>query len=169
MPRPNVIFQSMSSLQPTRPGNKSLRKGRLSLAGQIYHVTARAQLNSKPFAHVESAYAACATFHATSRIIDVTLLAWVLMPDHAHWLIEMGEQTNISTVIARLKSSAAGAINQVTNAPKGARVWQAGFYERAIRSDEDVLIVARYVIANPLRAGLVARLGDYPWWNSVWL
>ncbi len=29
--------------------------------------------------------------------------------------------------------------------------------------------VARYIIANPLRAGLVGRVGDYPLWDAVWL
>jgi putative transposase len=29
--------------------------------------------------------------------------------------------------------------------------------------------IARYIVANPLRAGLVERLGDYPHWDAVWL
>jgi hypothetical protein len=29
--------------------------------------------------------------------------------------------------------------------------------------------VARYIVANPLRAGLCRHLGDYPLWDSVWL
>ncbi|MBB5859537.1 hypothetical protein GGR69_001194 [Xanthomonas arboricola] len=29
--------------------------------------------------------------------------------------------------------------------------------------------MARYLIANPLRAGLVARVGDYPFWDAIWL
>jgi hypothetical protein len=29
--------------------------------------------------------------------------------------------------------------------------------------------VARYIVANPLRAGLVSRVGHYPFWNAVWL
>jgi hypothetical protein len=38
-----------------------------------------------------------------------------------------------------------------------------------LRSDDDLQDMARYVVANPLRAGLVARIGDYPFWNAVWL
>jgi len=38
-----------------------------------------------------------------------------------------------------------------------------------LRNDEDLLDVARYVVANPVRAGLVPRVGDYPFWNAVWL
>jgi putative transposase len=48
-------------------------------------------------------------------------------------------------------------------------VWQRGFYDRAIRKEEDLLAVARYIVANPLRAGLVSQLSDYPFWDAVWL
>ena len=159
----------MGSMLLARPGSRSLRKGRFSTKGQIYHVTTRAQADTKPFVAAESAFVVCAAFHATSRLVDATLLAWVLMPDHAHWLIELGEQHTLNVVVGKLKSAAAGAINRFHDSPTRTSVWQAGFYDRAIRRDEDVLTVARYVVANPLRAGLVTRLGDYPWWNSVWL
>ena len=62
-----------------------------------------------------------------------------------------------------------GAFNVSGGNASRASLWQAGFHDRAIRSDEDLLVVARYVVANPLRAKLVDRLGDYPFWNSVWL
>ncbi|MGH8412134.1 MAG: REP-associated tyrosine transposase, partial [Pseudomonas sp.] len=38
-----------------------------------------------------------------------------------------------------------------------------------IRRDEDLPAVARYIVANPLRAGLVEKIGDYPLWDAVWL
>lgn len=38
-----------------------------------------------------------------------------------------------------------------------------------MRYDEDLLKAARYIIANPLRARLVKRVGDYPLWDAVWL
>jgi len=48
-------------------------------------------------------------------------------------------------------------------------VWQPGFRDRALRRESELLPVARYVVANPLRAGLVKRLGDYPHWDAMWL
>src|SRR3989344_3545810 len=48
-------------------------------------------------------------------------------------------------------------------------LWQHGFHDRAIRRDEDLPAVARYIVANPLRAGLVEKIGDYPLWDAVWL
>ena len=36
-------------------------------------------------------------------------------------------------------------------------------------SDEDLVAVARYIVANPVRAGLVKNVRDYPHWDAVWL
>ena len=156
-------------MKASRPGSSALRKGRASIPGQIYHVTARAKLGSRIFANPAAAFSASAAFHKIETATDARLLAWVLMPDHAHWLIELGERDDLSRLVARLKSASAGSCNDVLAAATRTSVWQAGFHDRAIRRDEDLLAVARYVVANPLRAGLVERLGDYPWWNSVWL
>jgi putative transposase len=149
--------------------SRALRKGRVSVEGHIYHVTSHAVQGTSPFAESVVAFAMCLTFERTSNESGARLLTWVLMPDHAHWLIELGDETSLSYVVSRLKSASAGACNRAVNASVGASIWQKGFYDRAIRRDEDLLSVARYIVANPLRAGLVERLGDYPWWNSVWL
>jgi len=43
------------------------------------------------------------------------------------------------------------------------------YHDRALRREYDVVRVARYIIANPLRAGLVDKVGDYPHWDAVWV
>ncbi|MNO00306.1 hypothetical protein D3C81_2201730 [compost metagenome] len=68
----------------------------------------------------------------------------------------------------RLKSRSAIAINRLTG-NIGRPLWQRGFHDHALRREEDLAAVARYVVANPLRAKLVPRLGDYPHWDAVWL
>lgn len=89
------------------------------------------------------------------------------MPDHAHWLLQLGQRRPLSTVIRMLKAFSARNIHCL----EGGRmpVWSRAYHDRALRRDEDVIAVARYIIANPLRAGLVQRIGDYPYWNAVWL
>lgn len=168
LPRPTVGDQS-SSMNTTRPGSRALRKGRTSIPGQVYHVTARTKRGLHVFANPVAAFTACAAFHKIEADSDARLLAWVLMHDHAHWLIELGELDDLSHLVARLKNASAGACNDALGAARATSVWQAGYFDRAIRRDEDLLAVARYVVANPLRAGLVARLGDYSWWDSTWL
>ena len=95
------------------------------------------------------------------------MLAWVLMPDHVHWLVQVGEEGNLSRVVNRLKSASSRQVHRLM----GARgpLWQQGFHDHALRAEEDLRRVARYVLANPLRAGLVQRMGAYPYWNAIWV
>ncbi|AZF04770.1 Transposase [Pseudomonas sp. R5-89-07] len=96
----------------------------------------------------------------------VTSLAWVTMPDHLHWMFELRDAT-LPQVIQQVKSRSTLTINQACGT-KGA-FWQNGYHDRAARAEEDLVKIARYIIANPLRAGLVERIGDYPLWDAVWL
>jgi hypothetical protein len=43
-----------------------------------------------------------------------------------------------------------------------------GFHDRALRAEGEVETVARYVICNPIRAGLVESADQYPYWKCVW-
>ena len=150
------------------PSSRALRLGRVSISGQIYHVTSRAHGDTCSFADFRVACVICSSFGETAKRSGVRILAWVLMPDHAHWLLELGDDANLSKSVAALKRRSASATN-ASAGTKGASIWQDGFHDRALRRDEDLLTVTRYIVANPLRAGLVSRLGDYPFWDSVWL
>ena len=52
-------------------------------------------------------------------------------------------------------------------------VWQEGYYDHGLRDDEDYRAGVRYVMQNPIRAGLVRRVEDYPyiilprWWGDM--
>ena len=48
----------------------------------------------------------------------------------------------------------------------GSKLWQKGFYDRVLRSNDNSLSFARYVVENPVRAGLVADMRDYPFSGS---
>jgi hypothetical protein len=65
--------------------------------------------------------------------------------------------------MAKQRSGAAHAL-----AGRG-RLWQAGYYERILRDDDAPRAIARYIIANPVRAGLVTSPLEYPYSGSdVW-
>jgi putative transposase len=93
--------------------------------------------------------------------------AWVLMPDHLHWLLELGYERALSAVVQRMKSRTAIAVNRVTGG--SGSVWQAGFFDHRVRSSEDVRVQARYLIENPVRKGLVVHPQDYPHWWCRWI
>ena len=94
-------------------------------------------------------------------------LAFVVMPDHFHWLLSLTGNQDLSGIVGRVKSRAARLINGAGH--RQGRMWQDGFHDHAIRAQEDLADVARYVVANPLRAGIVKKLGDYPLWDAIWI
>ncbi|WP_423251811.1 transposase, partial [Pseudomonas viridiflava] len=63
-------------------------------------------------------------------------------------------------LMRRVKGGSSRAIVSAGGGPL--KVWQKGYHDRAIRREEDVLKAARYIVANPLRAGLVTNVGDFP-------
>jgi putative transposase len=48
------------------------------------------------------------------------------------------------------------------NRATGAPLWQARFYDHVLRCDEDQITTTRYIVENPVRAGLIGRPGEYP-------
>ncbi|MFJ3376041.1 REP-associated tyrosine transposase [Pseudomonas sp. NPDC086112] len=143
-----------------------LRSGRYSESGQIYLLTA-VVLNREPlFRNFKNGRLVVDAFRTAEREELATSLAWVVMPDHFHWLIEL-QNTQLSTLMARTKSRIAVTVNRSIR--RQGPVWQHGYHDRAIRKEEDLQAVARYIVANPLRAGLVEKVGDYPLWDAIWL
>jgi REP element-mobilizing transposase RayT len=96
-----------------------------------------------------------------------TTFAYVVMPDHLHWLMQLRPGADLSSTVGRVKGRSARSINRRLSR-KGA-VWQRAFHDHAVRKEEDLRMMARYVITNPLRAGLVESVGDYPLWDAIWL
>lgn len=145
----------------------ALRRGRVSLPGQLYLLTTTTSQRQALFADFLVACTVARTFNDPCLLDDARLLAWVLMPDHVHWLVSLGERFSLDELVLRLKSASARRVNAIRNT-KGA-VWAPAYHDHALRTEEDVQAVARYIVANPVRAGLVKRAGDYPFWDAVWL
>jgi REP element-mobilizing transposase RayT len=66
-------------------------------------------------------------------------MAWVVMPDHFHWLFELRE-SELSELVRRIKSRTSIAVNRALGG--SGRIWQDGFHDRAVRREEDFLPIA---------------------------
>ena len=148
------------------PHSARLRAARFSEPQRIYLLTATTEGRETLFTDFAIGRLVVAELKAAQQDGLAESLAWVLMPDHLHWLIAL-QQGSISDLMRRIKGRSAMHINQLTQ--RQGQLWQDGCHARALRREEDVLPAARYIVANPLRAGLVSRVGDYPLWDSVWL
>jgi REP element-mobilizing transposase RayT len=139
----------------------------VSLPGQTYLVTIVTFGRIRWFGEWEAARCACRSLTDARGWRDSRLLAWVLMPDHWHGLVTLGEGESLERLINRLKSHSARVVRRECGIRE--RIWSDGFHDRALRSEDDMLRVARYLVLNPFRAGLVGRIGDYPYWDAIWL
>ena len=150
-----------------RRGHRELRRGRASLPHHVYHVTSSTIGRRRRFRDFDAACAASRCFERPAVLGDARMLAWVLMPDHAHWLLQLGSEVSLDAVVQRLKAASSRAANRATN--RRGSLWAPAYFERALRVEDDIAGVARYIVANPLRAGLVTSVRSYPFWNAIWL
>jgi len=87
--------------------------------------------------------------------------AYVLMPDHLHLVVTPRESGNVSQIMHSLKLHTSREIGVLLGSKGG--IWQARFYERALRTPRDVEEAIVYVHDNPIKAGLADRPEDYDW------
>ncbi|MBD3618046.1 MAG: transposase [Chromatiales bacterium] len=150
------------------PHGRALRHGRYSEPGRIYHVISTTRQRLPLLSSFESGRAVVAAMRRLDESAATDTLAFVVMPDHVHWLFELGRAMPLSRVVGSFKSHSARELNR-HHAHPCRTVWQRGFFDHAIRAEEDIRAVARYIVANPLRAGLVTSLRDYPLWDAKWV
>lgn len=143
------------------PHGKNLRKGRVSLPNHAYLVTIVTASRQPFFISFTAARVAVRCFHDSDVARHAQTLAFVVMPDHIHWLLQLEENGSLSETIRVYKTKVSLILQQ--------RIWQRGFHDHAVRAEDDVRDIARYIIANPLRAGLASHVGAYPHWDAIWL
>jgi REP element-mobilizing transposase RayT len=93
------------------------------------------------------------------------LFAWCVMPNHEHSLMRRFENTNLETIMQAHKSYTAHEANKLLN--RKGEFWMAEYYDREIRNEEHFHNALRYIENNPVKAGLCAKPGDWPY-SSAW-
>jgi putative transposase len=157
--------------------------------GMVYLITAvtyrREAVFTKP-ANAQVAHEDIAFYAAKFRI---TSLAHVVMPDHVHWVMqpsledferfareqqEKGSQYAddpyrfyLSKILQDYQRRVAYVVNQ-HRGTRGAKVWQDGFRDNALRDEQAVRAAIRYTVYNPVEMGLVERPEDYVYWSCVY-
>ncbi|MFV3404870.1 REP-associated tyrosine transposase [Pseudomonas sp. NY15463] len=143
-----------------------LRRGHCSEPGRVYLLTTVTYRRTPLFLNWRHARVVVQQMRKSDQEDACISLAWVVMPDHLHWLIELKSVT-LASLMRRFKSRSSLALHKAGLELEP--VWQSGYQDRALRREEDVRKAARYIVANPLRAGLVTSVRQYPHWDAIWL
>jgi len=94
----------------------------------------------------------------------IPLYAYCVMPDHVHFLLSASRTRGIIEFVREIKSRSTKLAWQ--HGCQGI-IWQRSFYDHFLRRDEDCMLVAEYIIDNPVRKGIVERWEDYPFSGSL--
>lgn len=94
-----------------------------------------------------------------------SVLLYCFMPNHLHLLLYSANPTFIPGFLRDFKQVTGYTFKRRT----GRTLWQKSYHDHILRSDESLLDAARYILHNPVTAGLVTSPGDYPFTGSfVW-
>jgi REP element-mobilizing transposase RayT len=149
-----------------KPRSRYLRKNRISEPGRAYLVTTCCLDQQPIFSDRRLGALVADEIRNSDQGHKTFTYAYVVMPDHVHWLFQLRSRQTLSCVMQRVKGRSSYRVNQ-TRQSTGA-IWQAGFHDRAVRAEESLETLGDYVIHNPVRAGLVAVVDDYPLWDLMW-
>ncbi|HET7266503.1 MAG TPA: transposase [Oleiagrimonas sp.] len=154
------------TMQRSSPGHAALRQGRRTLAGQAYLLTTSTHRRHPWLEHHDVAAAVARELDNDHLWRKSELHAWVIMPDHMHALVTLEGSETLSRLMARIKAVTARTANQVLQ--RRPPFWARGFHDHALRSDENIATAARYIVVNPVRAGLVDDPWQWPFWKCCW-
>jgi len=146
--------------------HERLQRGRWSESSRIYLVTTATFERRPVFRDFAAASIVAHEICAGDVAGHWRGIAWVVMPDHVHLLLELRE-ASLPRAAGWLKGRTSRLIRRRCLVP--GPVWQGGFHDHAVRREEDIRALARYVCVNPIRAGIVTTLRDYPFWNACWM
>lgn len=144
-----------------------LRRGRINMANHAYVITFCTGNRATLFAEPNRASQMHDLFCDMAIAQPESLCAWVLMPDHVHCIVVIGPGQTLARLVGSLKGRTAQQFHAATG--KRGSLWQSGFHDHAIRRHEHIDAVLTYMAENPLRAGLVEHIADWPWIGGTWM
>ena len=136
------------------------RQLRLELVGGLYHVTSRGDRRENIYEDDEDRLKWLDILGHTCKRYKWRCHAYCLMDNHYHFVIETAE-ANLSKGMRHLN----GVYTQYYNRRHGriGHVFQGRFKGILVEQDEYLQELSRYVVLNPLRAGMVKDIIDYKW------
>jgi len=124
-------------------------------------ITTCAHPGAQPFRHDGIAAAAVEQLGWLRERHGVHLFVYCLMPDHLHLLLRLSVRgTSLSAAIGQYKNLATRRAWE--HGHRGV-LWQRRFHDRVLRQGVSARAAAMYIAANPVRAGLVDAVEQYPW------
>lgn len=133
---------------------------RLEFPGAVYHVTARGNRQASIFHDDADRLAWISILGLTCARFNYSVHGYCQMTNHFHLLVE-----TIDGALARGMRYLNGVYSQQVNRRHGlsGHLFQGRYHAVIVQKDSHLLELARYIVLNPVRAGMVDRAEDWRW------
>lgn len=127
--------------------------------GYIYYITSVTHLRKKIFLDEIAARFLLITIAYHKFVLDFKLLAYVIMPEHFHMIIQPSDERSLSKIMNFIKGNFSRKYNQIYG--RTDPVWQKRYYDEVMKSEKDIINKINYIHKNPVSKKLVADVSDY--------
>ena len=121
-----------------------------------YHVTIGSYEKKNIFIEPAINQEIVAIIKKMSSLYGYNLVAYCLMPDHLHVLLQAGNNPRDLRDFVRGLKSYSTKVSKM-------KWWQRGFYEHILRKEEGLSDIAEYILSNPVRKEITSNRGEYLW------
>lgn len=133
--------------------------------GNIYHIYNRGANRAPIFFNQENYLYCLRLIKKYALKYQIAFLAYCLMPNHYHFLLRQDGHTPISKFINVLFNGYVQAVNNQKN--RSGTLFEGRFKHKLVAREEYLIHLCRYIHANPVKAGLVTRLEEWPYSNYL--
>ncbi|NJC87733.1 MAG: transposase [Desulfuromonas sp.] len=133
---------------------------RIEFPGAVYHVTSRGNARADIFTDDRDRELFLKVLGQVVRRFNWLCHAYCLMDNHYHLLIETPEG-NLSAGMRQLNGVYTQAYNRTHE--RDGHVFKGRFKAMLVEKETHLLELCRYIVLNPVRAGMVKRPDDHPW------
>ena len=123
------------------PHSHRLRHGRVREPGRAYLCTTVVRERIRVFTDWRRGRLLVNALRWQDSHGHTNTIAFVIMPDHLHWLLALTGTRPLSRVMHSVKRASSRAINAA--AARSGPLWQDGFHDHALRREEDLRETAR--------------------------
>jgi putative transposase len=137
------------------------RLPRLVVPNQPHHIIQRGNDGQSVFRDAADYLEFLARLREAAKQFKVAIHAYVLMPDHLHLLATPVDQDGLSRMMQWLGRYYVPYFNRKYE--RSGTLWQGRYRATVVDAERYLMTCCRYIETNPVRGGLVATVGDYPW------
>ncbi|WP_248151147.1 REP-associated tyrosine transposase [Stenotrophomonas indicatrix] len=145
--------------------SRHLARGRDSRVDSCYVLTTVVRQRRRVFEDPDHAACLLEALQFVERAGMSHSFAWVIMPDHLHWLVQLRSGT-LARLMGTVKSRSSRHLGQQFGVDTP--LWQPSYFDHAVRHEEALRRHALYILGNPIRVGLTSQLDEYPFAWCRW-